>query len=185
MEHAMEDILLHTCCAPCSTYVTDILAQEYSITAFFYNPNIQPEDEYEKRLADIRRLCDIKNISLLVPEHDVQSWHEIIKGREHEPEGGSRCRICFEMRLQKTAEFARGLGFKKFATTLTISPHKNTLLINKIGKEVSQKTGVVFLGGNFKKNDGYKKSCDLSSKFGLYRQKYCGCLYSISIKGAR
>jgi len=181
----LEEILLHTCCAPCSTHVTNILSQKYVITAFFYNPNIQPKKEYDMRLSEIRRFCDRKKINLLVPEYDVQFWDKMIQGLEHEPEGGSRCRICFEMRLQKVAEAARAQGLKKFATTLTISPHKNELVINEVGGVVAQNTGLIFLDEDFKVNNGYKKSCDLSRMYALYRQKYCGCLYSIKMKDER
>lgn len=179
MESTKEEILLHVCCAPCSTYVVNILSQIFSVTAFFYNPNIQPEEEYTKRLTEIRKLCALYNTKLLIPEYDTQSWSRSIQGLESEPEGGNRCRTCFEIRLQKAAETALHHGIKKVATTLTISPHKNTQIINECGKIVAQRTGIVFFDRDFKQDEGYRKSCELSRTYGLYRQKYCGCLYSM------
>jgi epoxyqueuosine reductase len=174
-----EEILLHVCCAPCSTHVLNILSQIFSVTAFYYNPNIQPEEEYTKRLTEIRRLCVMNGTKLLIPDYDGQSWSKSIQGLESEPEGGKRCRACFEIRLQKTAETALRQGITKVATTLTISPHKNSQIINESGKIVARKTGIIFLDCDFKQDDGYRKSCELSRTYGLYRQRYCGCLFSI------
>lgn len=171
--------MLHACCAPCATHVIDILSQTYELTILFYNPNIQPANEHKKRSDDIKKLCNIKNIELLMPENYPEIWLQSIKGYESEPEGKERCSICFNVRFKKAAETAAMSGQHKFTTTLTVSPHKDPKVINSIGRTVANEFGVTFLEADFKKNKGYKKSCDLSRKYGLYRQKYCGCLYSI------
>jgi len=171
--------LLHACCAPCATHVIDVLSQTYKLTILFHNPNIQPANEYKKRSEDIKKLCDIKNTELLLPEYDPETWFQSIKGYESEPEGRDRCSLCFNFRFKKAAETAAISGYRKFATTLTVSPHKDPKVINSIGKKIADKFGVKFLEADFKKNDGYKISCDLSRKYGLYRQNYCGCIYSI------
>ncbi len=171
-------ILVHSCCAPCSTYVLDYLSQSYNITILFYNPNIQPEEEYVKRLQEMEKLCKIKETELFIPDYEDYFWMESIKGLENVPEGAERCRVCFDVRLKKTAETAFERGFTLFATTLTVSPHKNAVLINSIGTNAADSFKINFLKSDFKKKDGYRKSCELSRKYGLYRQKYCGCLYS-------
>jgi len=177
-----EELLVHACCAPCSTYVIDTLSAAYNITTLFYNPNIQPEEEYEKRLMEMQRLCDLKKTELLVIDNDVDLWNDCIQGFEDNPEGDERCRVCFEIRLAKTAETAAGEGWGKIATTLSVSPHKNAHVINRVGSGVSKRFGIHFLENDFKKNDGYKKSCELSRSYGLYRQKYCGCRFSMGLK---
>ena len=182
MQNNKEGILLHACCAPCSTYVIDMLSQFYRVTTLFYNPNIQPEEEYKKRLKDVEKLCELKKTELFVLDYDVTSWFETIKGLEEEPEGGRRCRVCFEVRLEKTAKTAVEKGFKMFATTLTVSPKKDTQVINTVGSGVAERFGIGFLESNFKKNDGYKKSCELCRQYDLYRQKYCGCVFSMGLK---
>lgn len=179
MQSNKEKILLHTCCAPCSTYVIDRLSSIYTITALFYNPNIQPEDEYTKRFQAMKKFCKLKKTELLEFHYDVNFWIESIKGLENEPEGGRRCSICFEVRLRKAAEIAVHKGFKGFATTLSVSPHKNAKLINTIGTHMAGQFGLHFLEYDFKKGDGFKKCCELSRLYGLYRQKYCGCLFSM------
>ena len=156
-----------------------MLSQSYKLTVLFYNPNIQPENEYNNRLKDIRKLCYIKSIELLQPEYKPETWFESIKGYESEPEGKERCKLCFNFRFRKASETAAKAGFAKLATTLTVSPHKNPKVINSIGKSVADEFSVSFLEEDFKKRDGYKISCELSRKYGLYRQKYCGCIYSI------
>ncbi|RLF61355.1 MAG: hypothetical protein DRN25_00495 [Thermoplasmata archaeon] len=172
-------ILLHTCCAPCSTYVVELLRKKYEIVAYFYNPNIHPKLEYELRLENMIRLAEIYDIQLIVGEYDVKSWFDAIRGLEGEKEGGRRCRKCFELRLKETANLAKELGIGIFATTLTVSPHKNAQTINLVGREISDKYNIEFLEADFKKKDGFKKSVELSRKLGLYRQDYCGCIYSI------
>lgn len=174
-----EELLLHVCCAPCSTYVIDVLSEVYSVIAFFYNPNIHPEDEYERRLYEVRRYTALHDIPLIVGEADRSVWHNHVRGLEEEPEGGKRCEKCFAIRLFKTAACASERGIGLFTTTLTVSPHKDFRTIQHIGREAARCSGVSFLAMDFKQNDGYRKSCLLSKQYSLYRQRYCGCLYSV------
>ncbi len=178
MLRVKEEILLHVCCAPCSTYVIDVLSEKFTVTAFFYNPNIQPAEEYEKRLFEVRRYSSMCDIDLIVADYEDVVWNDLVHGLEREPEGGSRCEKCFMVRLQKTAALANEQGFGNFTTTLTVSPHKDSNLINRIGMLVGEKAGVKYLAHDFKQNNGYSISCDLSRQYGLYRQKYCGCQFS-------
>ena len=171
-------LLLHMCCAGCSPYVIDLLQREYEVTGFFYNPNIHPEEEYLLRRDEAEKLAEKLHIELLCGEYDVNEWFRSIKGMENEPEGGRRCDACFRMRLEKTAQRAREENFDIITTTLTVSPHKNAETINRIGSAVGEKYCVRFLESNFKKKDGFKKTTEMSKKLGLYRQDYCGCLYS-------
>jgi len=173
-------ILVHTCCAPCATYVFEKLSDDgYSPHSFFYNPNIHPDQEYQKRLNELVNYLEIKHIPLFIKEKDEQSWFEKVKGFENELEGGLRCEVCFRIRLEETAKFALSNNYKIFTTVLTVSPHKNAKVINKVGSELAQKYNLTFLEENFKKQDGFKKSLLLSSKYNLFRQNYCGCIYSI------
>ena len=184
MLHAKKELLLHVCCAPCATAVFESLANDYRITAFFYNPNIQPYTEYLKRLDQVVMLCSRLNIALARAEQDEDFWRKRTAGHEHEPEGGNRCRLCFETRLTRAVSAALDRGIATVATTLSISPHKNACLINQIGSLAAAAAGIIFLERDFKKNDGYRKSCELSKIHGLYRQNYCGCLYSLPKKSA-
>lgn len=171
------------CCAPCATSVFEALTNDFSITAFFYNPNIQPPAEYHKRREQVELLCRRQHIQLIIPEYDDQCWAEKTVGLEHAPEGGSRCSICFEIRMARLVAAARHRGITTVATTLSVSPHKNARAINEIGVRTSAADpAIVFLERDFKKNDGYRKSCELSKTYGLYRQNYCGCLYSLPEK---
>lgn len=185
----MKKILLHSCCAPCSTAVIERLAETYEIVIFYYNPNIFPEEEYFKRKNEeikyIKHLNQTNpeiKISMLDCDYDNITFESAVKGLENEREGGSRCSVCFALRLQKTAEVAKEKGFDLFGTTLTVSPHKNAELINLIGENISKKTGIEFLVSNFKKQNGYKRSIELSKENGLYRQNYCGCKYALEIQ---
>ncbi len=178
MQHTKEKVLLHVCCAPCATSVFEALANDFRITAFFYNPNIQPLAEYHKRREQVELLCRRQNIALIIPEHDERTWVEKTAGLEHAPEGGRRCMICFEIRIARLAASARQRGITKVATTLSVSPHKNVRTINEIGAQASA-PDIAFLERDFKKKDGYRRSCELSKTYGLYRQNYCGCLYSL------
>lgn len=173
-----KNLLLHTCCAPCVTVPVERLRTEYEITCFFYNPNIQPQEEYDKRLAELRNFTDQFKIPLIIGEYDVDRWMALTQGFENEPEQGKRCKICFAMRLEKTAVFARENRFYCFTTTLTLSPHKDSNLINQIGIAQRQDDTIHFLQENFKKKDGYKRSLELSKDYNLYRQNYCGCIFS-------
>ena len=171
-------LLLHTCCAPCSPHIFELLREKYDVAAFFYNPNIQPEEEYNLRREELKKFCGRIGISFIEGEYNIENWSEAVCGLEHEPEGGRRCEVCFKMRLERTAQQARETGCAIFATTLTVSPHKNASLINQIGVEAGVKFGVMFLEADFKKKEGFKKSAELSRQFGFYRQNYCGCVYS-------
>ncbi|MBR3396258.1 MAG: epoxyqueuosine reductase QueH [Lachnospiraceae bacterium] len=175
-------LLLHACCAPCSSYVLEALSGNFELTVFYFNPNISPEEEYRKRAAELKRLTgcmdEAEGIRLIVGEYSVELFAEAVKGLENEPEGGSRCEACFRLRLGETARVAAENGFDYFTTTLTISPHKNAPLLNEIGYGLAREYGVQWFPSDFKKKGGFKRSIELSEKYGLYRQDYCGCIYS-------
>ncbi|MEW5818616.1 MAG: epoxyqueuosine reductase QueH [Cyanobacteriota bacterium] len=175
-------LLLHTCCAPCIIYVHRLLKPDYEVSAYYYNPNIYPEEEYERRKTELINYCNNVNLQLNIANKEFNNWLEVIRGLEHLPEGHERCWKCFEMRLEKTAVYAKINGFNIFTTTLSISPHKNAAKINEIGFRLSEKHNINFLEADFKKNDGFKKAVDLSKQFNLYRQTYCGCKYSVRNK---
>jgi predicted adenine nucleotide alpha hydrolase (AANH) superfamily ATPase len=170
--------LLHICCAPCSLHVLALLEPEFDVKGIFFNPNIHPPAEYAVRLAETTRVCGERNIELIAPPYQPRDWFNYIKGRENEPEGGERCSLCIRMRLEETARAAASRGCDYFGTTLSISPHKNANPINRIGKELAPRYRTRFHEADFKKRDGYKLSCELSKKYGLYRQNYCGCIFS-------
>ena len=171
-------LLLHCCCAPCGTHPFRLLQGQFNVTAYFDNPNIYPPEEHRVRLDEIRRLAERWIIPLEVGECDPNAWFEAVKGHENEPEGSIRCEICYRFRLEKTARKAKTLHMDFFATTLSISPHKKTETINRIGLETAERFGVRFLEADFKKKDGFKLSCEISRAEGLYRQHYCGCMFS-------
>lgn len=175
-------LLLHSCCAPCSSYVLKYLTEYFDITVLYYNPNITDEAEYQKRKNEQIRLIGempkTHNIDIIELGHDCGEFAKIAKGLESCPERGERCRRCYRLRLEKTAKTAAERGFDYFCTTLTISPLKDAKAINNIGIELSEKYGVMFLPSDFKKKEGFKQSIELSEKYGLYRQNYCGCEYS-------
>lgn len=178
-------MLLHICCAPCATHVFNVLTADYAVTGLFVNPNIHPSREYALRLFAAERHCRESSIPLIVPEYRPREWFSFVKGLEREGEGGARCARCFLMRLDETARAAAELGYSRFATTLTISPHKNAALINRIGREAGLRHGVPFHEADFKKRDGYGESCRISRGLGLYRQDYCGCIFSYLAKRGR
>ena len=188
----MEDkkkILLHSCCAPCSTAVIERLKDEYDITILYYNPNIYPEEEYLKRKNEEIRYIKILHekepnikLDMFDCDYDSESYYEAVKGYEKEREGGARCAVCFKLRLTKTAEMAKQNGYNLFGTTLTVSPHKNSELINSIGLAIEKQIGIPFLVSNFKKQDGYKRSVELSKENEIYRQNYCGCKFALEIQ---
>lgn len=171
-------LLLHVCCAPCSTHVIERLRKDFDITCYFYGPNIHPEEEYEKRAKESRDYCAEEGIRFLEGEYDASDWLEAVKGHEEDEEGGDRCIICYGYRLRNTAEMAKRRGCEWFATTLTISPHKSAKAINQIGSEIASDVGIMFLEEDFKKKDGFKKSVQMSKEHDLYRQAYCGCVFS-------
>lgn len=172
-------VLLHVCCGPCSTHCIDELEKDYEVFAVYYNPNIHPREEYERRKAEFVKFCEYKKIRYEVIDYDDKNWFEITKGLENEPERGARCLKCFEMRLKKTAQTAKQKGIENFTTTLSISPFKDFKQIVEAGKDAEKKTGIKFLEINFKKEDGFKKSVETSKKHDMKRQSYCGCAYSI------
>lgn len=173
-------LLLHTCCAPCSPHVIELLQREFEISTFFYNPNIHPLEEYQRRLEEIKQFCNKVSVELLIGNYDVDQWFHLTRGMENEKEGGKRCQLCYQMRLEKAASVAQTNGFSHFTTTLTVSPHKRAMVINLIGCELQKKYPTTFYEADFKKHEGFKKSCELSKKYGFYRQNYCGCIYSSS-----
>ncbi len=172
-------LALHVCCAPCTTAVYEDLSKEYNIEFFFSNANIFPKSEYEKRLREVKKLGKIFNVRVVEDRYSHKAWRKFISGMENDKEGGSRCDHCFSFRLSRVAAKAKSMGFSMFATTLSISPHKNTEKINRCGREAGERYGMSFLGYDFKENDGFKRSIVLSKNFGLYRQKYCGCEFSM------
>ena len=174
------NLLLHSCCGPCSTEVLTYLAPYFNITVLYYNPNIEPFEEYLKRKNEqIRFINEFKhdNIKFLECDYENEVFHENVKGLENEREGKARCPVCFRVRLDYTARKAKELNFEYFGTTLTVSPHKNSKQINILGGIIGDKYNIKYLFSDFKKKDGYKKSVELAKKYNLYRQDYCGCLY--------
>jgi len=175
-------ILLHSCCAPCSSHVISYLTQFFDITILYYNPNISPRSEYDKRKEEqirlIKQIDTINKIDIIDCDYDNDIYESRIKGYEDCPERGNRCTICFDLRLSYTAKMAKELNYDFFCTTLTVSPYKNSKLLNEIGKQMEEKYGVTWLYSDFKKENGYKHSIELSKKYNLYRQDYCGCKYS-------
>ncbi len=175
-------LLLHSCCAPCSSYVLEYLSEYFSITVFYYNPNIFPEEEFIKRIQEqdmlIQKLPVKHEIKLIAGNYDSERFYEMAKGLEQVPEGGERCFKCYELRLRKTAELAKAGGYDYFTTTLSISPLKNAQKLNEIGERLAEEYGLQYLCSDFKKKNGYKRSTELSREYGLYRQDYCGCVYS-------
>ncbi|MGN0468851.1 MAG: epoxyqueuosine reductase QueH [Acutalibacteraceae bacterium] len=175
-------LLLHSCCAPCSSACLELLSKFFSVTVFYYNPNIYPENEYFHRVNEQKRLISAlpaKNkISFIEGNFNSQEFYHAVKGFENEKEGGERCFLCYRLRLEKTAEIAKKNGFDYFTTTLTISPLKSAQKINEIGQEIAQKYSVEFLPSDFKKKNGFKRSIELSKEYDLYRQNYCGCVFS-------
>lgn len=200
-------LLLHSCCAPCSSHVMEYLREYFELTVFYYNPNITVSEEYEKRLMEEKRLIEAynrqveiqdftgmhsspaaKRIGILEAPYDPEAWFAAVQGLEDCPEGGDRCSVCFEMRLRASARAAAGIGhslgrFDYFTTTLTISPLKNAMKLNEIGQRMAEEYGVSWLPSDFKKKDGYKRSIELSKEFDLYRQNYCGCVFSQRLAG--
>ena len=179
-------ILLHSCCAPCSSYVITFLSNFFDITILYYNPNISPKEEYEKRKKEqiklIKTLNTKNKLDYLDCDYDNDIYNNLIQGYENEIEGGNRCSICFNLRLEKTALLAKKYNYDYFCSTLTVSPHKNSKKINEIGEKLEKKHEIKWLYSDFKKNEGFKKSIELSKQYDLYRQDYCGCIYSIRTK---
>lgn len=174
-----ERLLLHACCANCLMYPYQALKDDFAIDVFFYNPNIHPYSEYKKRLYEVEKVCKAKEIPLTVGPYEDDEWFKLTDRLKHEPEGGKRCSVCFEIRLEKTAGTATEKGIGIVSTTLTVSPHKNSRVISQIGRKVSGHRKIEYMDRDFKKKDGYKKTLVLSEKMNIYRQNYCGCIYSL------
>lgn len=178
----VKHLLLHSCCAPCSSYVIEYLSRYFQIMVFYYNPNISAEEEYRKRVLEQQRF--IKEFPVKYPvdfvegDYEPRVFFDTVKGYEQCKEGGERCFLCYELRLKKTAQLAAEKGYDYFTTTLTISPLKNSVKLNEIGLRLGEEYGVPYLLSDFKKKEGYKRSIELSKEYGLYRQNYCGCAYS-------
>lgn len=173
-------LLLHSCCAPCSSYCIEELVKFFRLTVFYYNPNIDTDEEYEKRKNEQKRFIAefAPEVEFIGEEHESEEFYKAVKGLGNEPEGGKRCRVCFALRLSKTVEKAKENGYEFFATTLTISPLKNAKVINEVGFELERTYGVKYLPTDFKKRGGYLRSTVLSERYGIYRQNYCGCVFS-------
>lgn len=175
-------LLLHVCCAPCSSYCLEYLAEYFNIVVFYYNPNISYKEEYEYRLSEEKRLINEMNfknpVQIIESRYDPNEFFDVAKGLENEPEGGKRCHECFKLRLNESCKKAQEIGADYITTTLTISPLKNAQVLNEIGSEYAKKYGVIWLFSDFKKREGYKRSITLSKEYNLYRQNYCGCIFS-------
>ena len=179
-ENIRPKLLLHACCAPCSSYVLEYLTNYFDITVFFYNPNISPESEYLHRVSEIKRLISemCPSVKFIEGRYEPKKFYEMAKGLENEPERGARCVKCYRMRIEESAVIAKQNNFDYFTTTLSISPQKDSHVLNSIGKEISEIYNVPYLYSDFKKKGGYKRSIELSAEFHLYRQNFCGCIYS-------
>lgn len=176
------NLLLHVCCAPCSSYILEYLSSYFRISLFYYNPNIAPKAEFDKRVNELKRFTGefpLQNlVTIEIGDYRPEEFYAMAKGLEQEPEGGIRCYHCYEQRLEQTAIKCREGGYDYFTTTLSISPHKNALWLNEIGERLAQKYGVEYLYADFKKRNGYQRSIQLSKEYQLYRQDYCGCIFS-------
>ena len=177
-------MLLHSCCAPCSSYCLEYLTEYFHITIFYYNPNITDREEYDRRVQEqillIGALPAKNPVSFIEGKYDTESFFQLAKGLEDQPEGGKRCIACYELRLREAAGYAMEHGFDYFTTTLSISPYKNAAKLNEIGERIGTEYGITYLNSDFKKRNGYKRSIELSGEYGLYRQDYCGCVYSVN-----
>lgn len=176
------ELLLHACCAPCSSAVLERIANHFKVVIFYYNPNISEEEEYQKRVNELKKFISCfktkYEVSLVEGKYEPERFFEIARGLENEPEKGSRCFKCYKLRLEETAKIADQLGYNYFCTTLTLSPHKNSKWLNEIGEKLDKDYQATYLYSDFKKKNGYKRSIELSKEYDLYRQDYCGCIYS-------
>ncbi len=175
----MKKLLLHVCCGPCAIYVAQKLSEDYQVTLFFYNPNIYPEAEYQKRLTEVKRWVYKEGFELIEGQFNQDYWLEKVKGLENEPEGGRRCSVCYQMRLEESARYAKENGFDCLATTLTIGRNKKADVINPLGVKVALKFGLKFIEEDWKKKGGQEEACRLSKEEDMYRQDYCGCEFSV------
>ena len=181
-ENITPKLLLHACCAPCSSYVLEYLSNYFEITIYYYNPNIYPETEYQRRINELKKFIDTykteNKVNFVEEKYDQKEYYKVIKGLEHLGEKSERCYECYKFRMNKAAIYAKENNFDFFTTTLSISPYKNANWINEIGEHLEKEYGVKYLYSDFKKKNGYKRSLELSKKYNLYRQDYCGCVYS-------
>ncbi len=178
-------LLLHACCGPCSSAVLEQLCAHFEITILYYNPNIWPPEEYRRREAELERFvadAHPPGVTVVEDRYDPQEFYAAVRGLENEPERGGRCTLCYRLRMRRAAEYAAAHGFDWFTTTLSISPHKDAERINRLGQELSAEFGVPHLPSDFKKRNGYLRSLQLSAEYGLYRQDYCGCVFSASAR---
>ncbi len=182
-ENKKSKLLLHSCCAPCSTWCIERLLLGFDITVYYYNPNLDSEEEYLLRSTEQKKYCDKIGVKAIIEPYRNDDFLKIVHGLENEIEGGARCEKCFDLRLKRTAETAEKLGCEFFATTLTVSPKKNATLINGVGERVAKNYSVKYLPTDFKKNNGYLNSVKISSENKMYRQNYCGCVYSKTNRG--
>ena len=171
-------LLLHTCCGPCVIYVIEQLSRDFEVTVYYFNPNIHPRKEFLARKNEIQKYLDKNNIEFIEGEYDTANWFDKTKGLEHEPEKGKRCDVCFGIRLRGTIQKAKELGYDAWATSLSISPHKNYQKISDIGKQLEEEYGIDFVDRDWKKQEGYKIACSMSREECFYRQNYCGCIHS-------
>ncbi len=186
-EEHVPTLLLHSCCAPCSSYCLELLSSYFKVTVFYYNPNIYPPEEYFMRVEEQRRFIEQfpakYPISFVEGTYDTTRFYAMAKGKEQVKEGGERCFLCYEMRLRETCEYAKAHGFDFFTTTLSISPLKNAAKLNEIGEKLQNEYQISYLYSDFKKKNGYKRSTEISKEYEMYRQDYCGCVYSIRKEG--
>lgn len=178
-------MLLHSCCAPCSSHVVTYLRDRFDLTVFYYNPNISPLEEYEKRKSEQKRFLAEIGIPFRDCGYEGEGYERAVAGLEHEPERGARCEVCFALRLRRTAREAKSEGFEYYCTTLSVSPHKSAALLNELGERIGKEEGVPFFPSDFKKKGGYLRSVRLSEEYGLYRQDYCGCRFSRAEREAK
>ena len=182
LENKVPTLLIHSCCAPCSSYCLEILSSYFKITVFYYNPNIYPPEEYKMRAKEqerfVRSFPAKYPITFIEGNYDTDKFYEMAKGLEYVKEGKERCYKCYELRLRETCEYAKANGFDYFTTTLSISPMKNAKWLNEIGAKLEEEYGISYLYSDFKKKNGYKRSTEISNEYGMYRQYYCGCVYS-------
>ncbi len=181
-ENNVPTLLIHSCCAPCSSYVLEYLSEYFAITVLYYNPNIFPAEEYEYRISEQKRLIESMNfknpVKFISTDYTPDDFYSVVRGMENEPEGGIRCTECFKVRLSYVANIAKTNHFDYFTTTLSISPLKNSALLNELGCKIGEEYGIKYLESDFKKKNGYRRSVELSKEYELYRQDYCGCVYS-------
>ena len=175
-------LLLHSCCGPCSTACIERLKDNFDINVLYYNPNIEPREEYELRKANQKKFLDEMGIDMIDCDYDNETFRYKTQGLEKEPEGGARCNVCFALRLEYTARKAKELGYEYFTTTLSVSPYKDSQVLNHIGAKLGELNDIKYLYADFKKREGYKRSIELANKYELYRQHYCGCLFSKDIE---